>query len=89
MHLARKRTRPSAGAAPLLREALQARRETLGDRHPSTLASIWNLCLLLDGQGKDAEAKRLCQGAGDGAKEVLGVEHPATKNYMNNPWGIR
>ena len=30
-------------AEPLFREALKVRRETLGDRHPSTLASINNL----------------------------------------------
>ena len=31
------------GAADLLREALQSRRETLGARHPDTLRSINNL----------------------------------------------
>ena len=30
-------------ARPLLEEALQASRETLGDRHPSTLTSIGNM----------------------------------------------
>ena len=39
------------GAAVLLREALEARRETLGDRHPHTLTSINNLGLLLQAQG--------------------------------------
>ena len=37
------------GAAPLLREALEAMRETLGDRHPHTLTSINNLGWLLQG----------------------------------------
>ena len=36
-----------AGAEPLFREALQARREVLGDRHPDTLASVNNLASLL------------------------------------------
>ena len=31
-------------ARPLYEEALQACRETLGDRHPDTLASISNIC---------------------------------------------
>ena len=33
-------------ARPLYEEALQARRETLGDRHPDTLTSIttWPCC---------------------------------------------
>ena len=34
-------------ARPLCEEAVQARRETLGDRHPDTLASINNMAHLL------------------------------------------
>ena len=33
------------------RQALQARRETLGDRHPDTLGSINNLGIVLERQG--------------------------------------
>ena len=39
-------------AKPLLEEALAARRETLGDRHPDTLSSISNLGSLLEDQGR-------------------------------------
>ena len=39
-------------AAPLYREALEARRATLGDRHPSTLVSINNMASLLQDQGE-------------------------------------
>ena len=35
-------------ARPLLEEALTARRETLGDRHPDTLTSVDNLGRLLE-----------------------------------------
>jgi hypothetical protein len=35
-----------AAAEPLCREALEVERETLGDRHPSTLGSISNLGVL-------------------------------------------
>ena len=35
------------GASPLYREALQGRRETLGDRHAYTLTSMGNLGMLL------------------------------------------
>ena len=38
-------------ARPLLEEALQARRETLGDRHPDTLRSVGNTGDLLEHQG--------------------------------------
>ena len=76
-------------AAPLYREALQAKRETLGDKHPSTLISVFNLSQLLERQGEEDEAKRLCREAVDGAKAVLGAAHPHTKIFMGNSWGIR
>ena len=44
-------------AKPLYEEALAACRETLGDRHPDTLASINNLGLLLQDQGRLDEAR--------------------------------
>ena len=44
-------------AKPLLEEALNACRETLGDRHPDTLTSINNLGLLLKAQGQLDEAR--------------------------------
>jgi len=48
-------------ARPLLEEALQARRETLGDRHPDTLGSIGNMKNLVNalrkaGLREEAEA---------------------------------
>ena len=49
--------------------------------------------MLLDKQGEEDEAKRpwkrLCREAVDGAKEVLGADHPNTKIFMGNRWGIR
>ena len=45
-------------ARPLYDEALTARRETLGDRHPDTLTSIGNLGSLLQDQGKLDEVRR-------------------------------
>ena len=69
-------------AAPLCCEALQARRETLGDKHPDTLVSIWSVCLLLQRQGEEEEAKSLCREAVDGAKAVHGAGHEHTKLFM-------
>ena len=37
----------------------------------------------------EAEAKELCKEAVDGAREVLGADHPTTQGFMQNPWGIR
>ena len=55
-----KRATPGAGrrGAALLREALEAFRETLGDRHSDTLTLINSLGLLLHNEGHldDAEA---------------------------------
>ena len=50
-------------ARPLYEEALQARRETLGDRHPSTLSSIKNMGQLLKDMGQLKEAKPLLREA--------------------------
>ena len=44
-------------ARPLYEEALQGRRETLGDRHPSTLLSINSMGWLLQGMGQLEEAR--------------------------------
>ena len=48
-----------AAAEPLYREALEARREILGNRHPSTLGSINNLGALLQDKGDLAAAEPL------------------------------
>ena len=47
------------------------------------------MCTLLEQQGEEDEAKRLCREAVDGAKAVLGAAHPHTKIFMSNPWGIQ
>ena len=46
-------------AEPLLIEALDAKRATLGDRHPHTLISILNLGMVYQDQGKLEEAEPL------------------------------
>ena len=52
-------------ARPLLEEALQAQRETLGDRHQLTLYSIGNLGQLLQAMGKLEEARPLLEEAAE------------------------
>ena len=71
-------------AEPLFREAVDAQRRTLGDTHPSTLASISNLGALLQDQGKLSEAETLYREAVSGAKNTLGVEHPNTVIFQEN-----
>jgi hypothetical protein len=69
------------GAEALYREALEARREVLGDRHPDTLSSINNLGALLKDKGGLDGAQVLLAEAVAGAREVLGAEHPHTKRF--------
>jgi hypothetical protein len=66
-------------AEPLYLEALDGRRRTLGDSHPSTLFSINNLALLLQEQGKLVEAEPLAREALDGFRRTLGDSHPSTR----------
>jgi tetratricopeptide (TPR) repeat protein len=64
-------------AEPLYREALEARRRTLGDTHPSTLASISNMAVLLQDQGKLSEAEPLYREALEASRRTLGDTHCA------------
>ena len=62
----------------MLREALEGRRETLGDQHPKTLTSIGNLGMLLMAKGDLAAAEPLLRKALEGRRETLGDQHPKT-----------
>ena len=71
-------------AGGLLREALEASRATLGDRHPHTLASMNNLGALLQDQGKLDEAGVLYREALEARRATLGDRHPDTLISINN-----
>ena len=71
-------------AEPLFREALEARRRTLGDSHPDTLNSIDNLASLLRDQGKLNEAEPLYREAVGGAKKTFGDGNPKTVSFQKN-----
>ena len=71
-------------ARPLYEEALQAFRETLGDRHPNTLGSISNMGVLLKKMGKLEKAKPLYEEALQGERETLGDRHPETLTSIGN-----
>ena len=60
------------GAEPLLREALEARREVLGPKHPNTLTSVNNLGRLLQDRGDLERAEPLLREVVQGFREVLG-----------------
>ena len=63
-------------ARPQYKEALRAKRKTLGDRHPSPLTSISNMGTLLHNMGKLEEARPLLEEDLQASKETLGDRHP-------------
>ncbi|EOD18039.1 hypothetical protein EMIHUDRAFT_196071 [Emiliania huxleyi CCMP1516] len=67
----------------LHREALEAKRETLGDRHQDTLRSINNLGNLLMNKGDLDGAEALLREALEARRETLGVRHPSTLASIN------
>ena len=72
------------GAEPLLREALEASREKLGDRNPHTLCAIGNLAFLLQAKGDLDGAELLYREALEASREKLGDRHRGTLNSINN-----
>ncbi len=60
------------------RKLLDVRRRVLGPQHPSTLTTMGNLAVSLDGQGKQAEAEQSFRELLDLQRRVLGPEHPDT-----------
>ncbi len=56
----------------------------LGPEHPDTLASVNNLAILYQAQGRYGEAEPLFQRALGAREKVLGPEHPNTLISINN-----
>ena len=73
-----------AATAPLTREALEGRRETLGDRHLDTLASI-NLGKLLKNKDDLAAAEPLLREVLGMSRATKGSRHPNTLNAISTP----
>jgi hypothetical protein len=53
----------------------------LGPEHFETLSTCFGLAGCLNAEGAKKEARELAQRAADGARKVLGPEHPDTKKY--------
>ncbi len=71
-------------AVPLLEEALEGRRSTLGENDPSTLASMQELGILAYRQGRFEDADRLFSGALEKRRAIFGEGHPDTLDSMNS-----
>ena len=65
-------------ARTLLEQAMHAKVEVLGNRHPKTLVSIHNMGKLLAGENKLYEARPLLEEALLARRETLGDCHPDT-----------
>ena len=63
---------------------MQACRETLGNRHPDTLASINNMGQLLQRMHQLEEARPLLEEALKARRETLGDCHPNTMTSIYN-----
>lgn len=76
-----------AEAEPMLREVYEARKqrtETLGPRHPQTLATANNLALSVAKLGRLDEAAELYETTLAFRRETLGDEHQSTLTTLNN-----
>ncbi len=71
-------------AGPLIKKALDIRRNVLGEDHPDTAASYNGVAFNLKLQGKHLEAAPLCRKALDIYRKVLGEDHPHTATSYNN-----
>ena len=69
---------------PVNNEALEVQRETLGDRHPSTLASFNNLGTLLQDKGDLAAAELLFREVLEGRRATLGSWNLDTPISIDN-----
>ena len=64
-----------------IREVIRLQEKVLGPENPDTLASCYDLASGLRHGGKVQEAKEFAQRAAEGARKVLGPDHPSTQKY--------
>ncbi len=72
------RTGRNAEAAPILIDTLEIKRELYGDRHPTTLSTLNNLCSVLTSIGETEQSVLYGREAYEGRKQVLGEGDPRT-----------
>jgi tetratricopeptide (TPR) repeat protein len=74
-------------AEPLFRTIEEVSRQVLGQDHPDTAASVYNLAQILQARGKYAEAEPLYWQSLAIRLQTLGVDHPRTANSYVNTGG--
>jgi tetratricopeptide (TPR) repeat protein len=64
-----------------MREVIKLQEKIIGPEHPDTLESCYNFASGLTHRGKIKEAKEFARRAAEGARKVLGPEHPSARKY--------
>jgi tetratricopeptide (TPR) repeat protein len=72
-----------AAAEPYIREALELRRQSLGEDHPTTLGAMSGLASLLMQRNNLTEAEPLAKELVDKSRRVYGNEHASTLAAIN------
>ena len=70
-------------SVPLMKSALETRRQHLGDDHTDTIGSMHNYGVLLWERGKHQEAEPLLREAFEARRRVLGPDNPRTLVSLN------
>jgi tetratricopeptide (TPR) repeat protein len=68
-------------AAAEMRQVIHLREKAIGPEHPDTLESCYDFAFGLEHQDKIQEAEEFAKRAAQGARKVLGPDHPFTKKY--------
>jgi len=63
------------------REVIRLQEKALEPQHPQTLDSYYYFASGLKSQNKLGEAKEFARRAAEGARKVLGPNHPSTRKY--------
>jgi hypothetical protein len=69
------------GAEADIREVIRLQEKILGPDNPDTLDSCYNFASGLTRRGKIQEAKEFARRAAEGARKVLGPDHPSAHKY--------
>jgi hypothetical protein len=64
-----------------IREVIRLQEKVLGPENPDTLDSCYHFASDLTHRGKIQEAKEFARRAAEGARKVLGPDHPSTRKY--------
>ena len=62
-------------------EVIKLREKVIGPEHPDTLESCNSFASGLKRQNKLQEAREFARRAAEGARKVLGPDHPSTRKY--------